>query len=812
MLTFPLSPGVYVDEPDVVSFSASRAATAVPVFVTGPAAEQPWWAAAGQPVIVRSFGEYEQALRSPARRRSRRGITASRFLPGSPAPRSGRGPSHWPTLAGVSVGEAGAEVDWSRPLAPALKVFFDNGGGWCYLCPRDQLAAVESLPDVTLVVQAGEAGTESDILALCQPGSGLFALLDGPQHEGTFSAGALEAHLATLSPSESAALYYPWLQADWLLRDESGQRVKDMHPVAPSAVAAGLLCQTDRQAGPWKAPANLAVSAGLTPAVRVGDNAQARFTSADFAAMSVNMFRAFSGRGVQLWGARTLTAGGSAWGYIQVRRTFDMVERDLQRALAAALFEPNGPETWRLLRATAENYLYTLMQQGAFAGITEAESYRVEAGLGSTMSEADVQAGTLRLRIWLAVVRPAEFVVLEFSQQPDAAGGGAGGLPVVPEPEPVKEFVLAEAQLPAFEVIDGAIINRMGNSISITNDGILLAIHGCGINALETVFKAEEGNWRPIYISNHAYDGSIRPIFLSGDGAYLYTGFEKYASTGLVHILAKKNDSYTNNGWIHVMSSGGSSFAVSNPMEWLAVGAPGAIINDVNAGAIQFSKDNAEEPTMEVHLETPADNDLFGTALAMNDAGTLLIASAPGRNADAGVVTTWTRDGDVWTLAEAMLSPQQPGKFGASVALSRDGNVLAVGSPEENDEQGAVYVYQREQDSWLFKRRLTEANTLPGDRFGRCVALSGDGDMLVIASQITSDSGNGGAVRVYEKEQDWFGGTGRLLPHEQVEGDEFGYSLALNHDGSRLAVGAPGAPGAAEGETGKVWLYEIRST
>lgn len=422
MLTFHLSPGVHVDEPYRLSLPTSRSATAVPVFIVNTANETPWWAATLKPVIVRSFSEYVNWLNNPGGTPAQSRKTLKRG--GAPSATSAvQGSAYlYPVLSEVTVpGLSGLPPDWTTPFAPALKAYFDNGGSWCYLCPHDKLDWIKNLPDATLVVQAGQpVSIVSEILTLCQPGGGLFALLDVPSQPGTPSASLIESYLDTLVPSESAAFYFPWLKASWNLRTDSGGSVADINEVAPSAVAAGLICQTDRSLGPWKAPANLSVSKGLTAVARVGDTFQAQFTSADFTRKSVNMFRDFPQYGVQLWGARTLTVTGHAMGYISVRRALDMIERDLQQTLIPLLFEPNGPVTWQRIYAATDSYLNNLMQQGAFAATSKERSYRIDVGAGVSGSAEDLEKGILRLRVGVAIVRPSEFIVLEFSHQLNA--------------------------------------------------------------------------------------------------------------------------------------------------------------------------------------------------------------------------------------------------------------------------------------------------------------------------------------------------------------------------------------------------------
>ncbi|MBD8451064.1 phage tail sheath family protein [Serratia rubidaea] len=422
MITFPKAPGVYIDELETPSFSIGNAPTAVPVFVVGPAASEPWWDPLVGPLKIDSFNDFLQYENKETA--SSQTVSLSTFW----QKRSGMpGPAHHPLLRNVKGKEHGvyqAGDPWDKVFAPSLKAYFDNGGGYCYVCPNDKLERINDLPDATLIVQCGqiEVGVTAGIMALCQPGSGLFALLDGPKDEGKFDKNKFNAEYETWVPSDCAAIYYPWLKANWTLPDNEGNPTSDIHLVAPSAVAAGLICKTDQQRGTWKSPANVSISAGLAPAVKVDDATQALYTGMAKSKISVNMLRTFSGRGSLVWGARTMTADGNNWAYINVRRTFDMVERNIAAALEVVLFEHNGQSTWEAVRSTIDNYLFSLWSQGALLGESPAKGYFIHVGENITMSQTDIADGILRVRIGLAVVRPAEYVTLDFTQQ--LASGG----------------------------------------------------------------------------------------------------------------------------------------------------------------------------------------------------------------------------------------------------------------------------------------------------------------------------------------------------------------------------------------------------
>lgn len=422
MINFPQVPGVIVDETESRSYSINSAASAVPVFVVGPSAEETWFTSAGKPLKLSSFNDflnYENSQDS-----SLYTAISLSALWKSPLNKA-EGPLNYPRLkdckkAKVAESEAGAP--WKQPFAPSLKAYFDNGGGYCYVCPNDKLEMAAALPDVTMFVQCGQMGATSEILKFCEPGNKLFALLDGPDDEGKFDSASFDAFYNALTPSDCAAIYYPWLKANWSVKDNNGASVdpSDIHLIAPSAVAAGLICKNDRLRGTYKAPANTAVSAGLSPAVKIGDSTQKKYT--DSRKMAVNMVRTFPGKGTLIWGARTLSTGGNAWIYINVRRTFDKLERDISAALQSVMFEANGPVTWQAVRAAVTNYLFNLMKEGYFSGTQESECYQVQIGEGITMTAADIEAGILKLRIAVAVARPAEFVILEFTQL--VASGG----------------------------------------------------------------------------------------------------------------------------------------------------------------------------------------------------------------------------------------------------------------------------------------------------------------------------------------------------------------------------------------------------
>ena len=248
--------------------------------------------------------------------------------------------------------------------------------------------------------------------------------------------------------------------------------------------------------------------------------------------------------------------------------------------------------------------------------------------------------------------------------------------------------------------------------------------------------------------------------------------------------------------------------------------------------------------------------DLFGSVIALSaDGRTLAVGArledgnATGVNGDqnnnlnewTGAVYLFRFDGTLWSQ-EAYIKASRYGfriEFGSSVALSADGNTLAVGAPKEGgvpvNDHGAVYVYRFDGAAWYPQSRILGSNTSSSDRFGGRVALSADGNTLAVgaygeASNATGINGNqfddttccAGAAYVFR-----FNGTGWLQQAyvkasntEPFDGFSF---LTISADGNTLAVGAGDEDSNATGingdqndnsasRSGAVYLYRFDGT
>jgi len=184
----------------------------------------------------------------------------------------------------------------------------------------------------------------------------------------------------------------------------------------PSSTMAGVYARVDSDRGVWKAPANVGVNYVVKPTLKVTHDQQ-RDLNVHITGKSINAIRSFTGKGILVWGARTLAGNDNEWRYVPVRRFFNMVEESVERATEQFVFEPNDANTWVKIRAMIENFLVLQWRAGALAGAKPEQAFYVRVGLGETMTAEDILNGVMNVEIGMAAVRPAEFIILKFSHK-----------------------------------------------------------------------------------------------------------------------------------------------------------------------------------------------------------------------------------------------------------------------------------------------------------------------------------------------------------------------------------------------------------
>lgn len=376
-----------------------------------PTARQP---TAGEPATRQPApGVLRQDVFPPPARSLLTGVPA--FLGRAAAgPRTPQRLTLWPQFA-AHYGEARDGF-----LADAVRGFFDNGGLLCHVVRLDESkpptealeAALDELEDGVDLVCAPDivaaapwpTGDALDpvldrqrvLLRHCRGRGDRFALLDAVP---TTDPAVAAAQCAALTGVDGAfgALYYPWLWAPG-----GGGRLRHL---PPSGHVAGGYSAGDQRVGVHQAPANTEVEGVV--------DLQAHVTTAELGTLygqGLNCLRALPGRGVRVWGARTL-ARDPAWRDVSARRLVGTIGRWIERFMTGLVHEPNDVRLWVRIMRELTAYLDELFQRGALQGRTAAEAFFVKCD-HETNPPAAVEAGVVVTQLGVALTAPAEFITV----------------------------------------------------------------------------------------------------------------------------------------------------------------------------------------------------------------------------------------------------------------------------------------------------------------------------------------------------------------------------------------------------------------
>lgn len=202
--------------------------------------------------------------------------------------------------------------------------------------------------------------------------------------------------------SKYASLYWPWIK---VLDPLSGQGMF----VPPSGYVAGVWARSDDTRGVHKAPANEVIRGALSLELTITKGEHDQLNPS-----GINCIRSFPGRGIRIWGARTLSSD-PAWRYLNVRRLFNYVEESILEGTQWVVFEPNDMNLWQRVKRTLNAFLIRVWRDGALFGATPAEAFYVKCDAETNPPEV-VDAGQLVVEVGIAPVKPAEFVVFRIAQ------------------------------------------------------------------------------------------------------------------------------------------------------------------------------------------------------------------------------------------------------------------------------------------------------------------------------------------------------------------------------------------------------------
>lgn len=461
------TPGVYIEEIPKFPPSVAQVETAIPAFIGyTEKARRDGEDRTLRPTRISSLLEYEESFGGPQRETA---ILVN-------VERQSTGGKITKELWTAAFDPAG--VSSKHVMYYALQSYFDNGGGPCYIvsvgaylgtfgADIPQLALLNGLnalreeDEPTLIVfPEGQGMNEAEYFSLlnsalrqCDDLKDRFVIMDlhTPQRQLTVTEkenAVTDFRSGVTQFLKYGAAYFPNIRTvfNYAYDDttvnvsvvenngapvvsafstlNSADKSKAMLAIdgmsinlPPSAAVAGVYARVDEARGVWKAPANENITSIDGLSFKLTDELQESLNVDVSDGKSINCIRFFTGKGYKIWGARTLAGNDNEWRYVPVRRFFNMVEESVKKATYPFVFEPNDANTWVRVRAMIENFLTLQWRVGALQGDKPDKAFYVAVGLGQTMTALDILEGRMIVEIGMAVVRPAEFIILRFSHK-----------------------------------------------------------------------------------------------------------------------------------------------------------------------------------------------------------------------------------------------------------------------------------------------------------------------------------------------------------------------------------------------------------
>ncbi|HEY7268470.1 MAG TPA: phage tail sheath subtilisin-like domain-containing protein [Dehalococcoidia bacterium] len=283
------------------------------------------------------------------------------------------------------------------------------------------LEAIEEItmvcvPDLSSALQKGLINDEqmravqTAIIGHCESMGDRMAILDAPPGLKPQEVKDWRVNVARYD-SKYATLYYPWIKV-------SDPATNQIIEVPPCGHIAGIWARNDSARGVHKAPANETIRGAVDVEMQITKGEQDQLNPD-----GINCIRAFAGRGIRVWGARTLSSDPE-WRYVNVRRFFNFVEKSIENGTHWVVFEPNDLDLWSRITRNVTAFLTTQWRIGALFGATPEQAFYVKCDEETNPGDV-IDAGQVVTEIGICPVKPAEFVVFRIAQLP--TGGAAIG-------------------------------------------------------------------------------------------------------------------------------------------------------------------------------------------------------------------------------------------------------------------------------------------------------------------------------------------------------------------------------------------------
>ena len=363
-----------------------------------------------------------------------------------------------------------------------------------------------------------------------------------------------------------------------------------------------------------------------------------------------------------------------------------------------------------------------------------------------------------------------------------------------------------------------------GHDVAISGDGSRLAVAapGADLEFVLTVgqvwvfdeYQGENGtewNVTGVIAGEQSSDEAETSIAMSGDGSRIVLGRPRLAH-GVVQTYDDINQVWS------IVGEPLQASASSNSSSWfgysvgltpdgqtMVVGAPlSDTVNGAQSGLVRvyrFNPDVGDWVPLGEDILGSSTNEFFGWSVTIQGSshtGVFHIAvGCPVSGSEKGLVRLYqfSADSSSWTkVGDDLVGETELGRFGESVAMSEDANLLVVGASGTAFEPGRAHIFRRdsESDSLVTEENGWLLGMETGEGFGSSVSISMDGNMVAIGGpQSSSNGANSGRVQVllYDTESGEWLPAGRSV--DGLEGEEFGSSVVFTPDGTRLLVGAP---------------------
>jgi hypothetical protein len=384
--------------------------------------------------------------------------------------------------------------------------------------------------------------------------------------------------------------------------------------------------------------------------------------------------------------------------------------------------------------------------------------------------------------------------------------------------------------------------DNFGWSVALSSDGTTALIgaidedSGNTDNGAAYVFTRSAGTWTEqakLLASDRAssdFFGSS--VALSSDGNTALIGAEgKDIFTdkdfGAAYVFTRTAGTWTQQQKLVVLDNNtdeffGNSVALSSDGNTALIAAEG---DDTSRGAAYIFTRSGGTWTEQQRLTAigRANSDFFGWSVALSSDGLTALIGAIGEdtspNTNNGAAYVFTLTGGVWTQQQELLASDRSSfdNFGISVALSADGLTAIIGASGETTSptsgQGAAYVFTRSAGTWTEQAKLLASDRATDDDFGHSVAISADGNTVIIGAYIedTSPNTNNGAAYIFTRSGSTWTQKAKLIASERANSDQFGRSVSLSSDGLTAIVGAWLKDTSPNTDQGAAYIYNFNN-